>query len=96
MDPETQDAQPRAEQISQELLVRLWPNRVHDSNWLKALMCRFGLHRWHELTLGGSDLWLKARFCSCCSQVKSKQELKLIALELAQRPLLLPAFPSGI
>jgi len=32
-------------------LARLWPNREHESNWLKALICALGFHRWHTLTI---------------------------------------------
>ena len=33
--------------IPVEALRRLWPNRQHESNWLKNLLCRFGMHRWY-------------------------------------------------
>jgi hypothetical protein len=28
------------------LLRKLWPNRTHESNWVKDVACRLGLHRW--------------------------------------------------
>jgi hypothetical protein len=33
------------------MLRRLWPNREHESNWLKGLACAVGLHRWHTLNV---------------------------------------------
>ena len=38
-----------AEQL--RALDRLWPNRIHESNWLQAVLCALGLHRWHKVQL---------------------------------------------
>ena len=57
------------ENFSPELLARLWPNRVHESNWLKSLACRVGLHRWHDMELGSLSRGHTARFCRWCSKV---------------------------
>jgi len=50
-------------------LPKLWPNRVHESNWLKGLLCRLGLHRWYRLTLGPSFPVHGADFCRWCDAV---------------------------
>jgi len=31
-----------------DALARLSPHRTHESNWLKALLCALGLHRWYS------------------------------------------------
>ena len=46
-------------------LERLWPNRTHESNWLKDLLCAFGWHRWHRLDLNGTPY----RFCRRCPKI---------------------------
>ena len=56
--------------ISRSRLARLWPNREHESNWLKALLCRFGMHRWHTVNLGKEDPQNGAVFCRWCSEIK--------------------------
>lgn len=32
-------------------LARLWPHREHESNAVKNLFCRCGVHRWRQLDL---------------------------------------------
>ena len=56
------------ERISHASLARLWPNRVHESNWVKSLACWLGLHRWYEMRLEGFAG--RARFCRWCSKVE--------------------------
>lgn len=56
--------------ISVERLARLWPNREHESNWLKALCCRLGRHRWHVVTLEVGDLRKNVEFCRWCPKMK--------------------------
>lgn len=56
--------------VSQDRLQRLWPNRVHESNWLKHLACSLGLHRWQEVDLDELEPGRKARFCRWCSKIK--------------------------
>ena len=51
-------------------LRRLWPNREHESNWLKALLCAMGLHRWHTLTLGNPGEESRFDFCRYCPEVR--------------------------
>jgi hypothetical protein len=51
-------------------LGRLWPHRQHESNWLKALLCAAGFHRWHTLTLTFSPMALPFDFCRWCSEVR--------------------------
>lgn len=53
-----------------KMLERLWPNRNHESNWLKDLICALGLHRWYALELSGTDGTLSCRFCRWCTKVK--------------------------
>ncbi|HLW97589.1 MAG TPA: hypothetical protein VKR82_03005 [Candidatus Acidoferrales bacterium] len=54
---------------SEKSLERLWPNREHESNWLKNLACTVGLHRWHDVKLDSGTV---ARYCRWCSTVKVK------------------------
>lgn len=35
--------------IEPPALEKLWPNRTHESNWLKDLLCGLGLHRWYAV-----------------------------------------------
>jgi hypothetical protein len=51
-------------------LRRLWPNREHESNWLKGLLCAFGLHRWHTLTINASPLSGEFDFCRSCPEIR--------------------------
>jgi hypothetical protein len=44
--PEFTNVGQSGERVSRASLARLWPNRVHESNWLKTLACWLGLHRW--------------------------------------------------
>jgi len=54
-----------------ETLPRLWPNRVHESNWVKSLACHFGLHRWQEMKFEDSQSAHLVRFCRWCTKVKT-------------------------
>ncbi len=56
--------------IPVEALRRLWPNRQHESNWLKNLLCRLGMHRWHHLDLDRLDSNEGADFCRWCPMIK--------------------------
>jgi hypothetical protein len=52
-------------------LARLWPHRLHESNWLKNVFCFFGLHSWRKLSL--EELLpekREVRFCFWCDKVK--------------------------
>ena len=52
-------------------LRKLWPNRTHESNWLKDVACRFGFHRWYPMTLNDSvsGLQITCTFCRFCTEV---------------------------
>jgi hypothetical protein len=65
-----------ATSISPESLARLWPNRVHESNWLKSLACWLGLHRWQEMRFEGLLPASTARFCRWCSEVECVEDDK--------------------
>ena len=51
-------------------LRRLWPNREHESNWLKALLCSLGIHRWHTLTLDMEPSGSCYDFCRWCPEIR--------------------------
>lgn len=51
-------------------LARLWPNREHESNWLKALLCYVGIHRWHRFDLSCEGLQDDIEFCRWCPRIK--------------------------
>jgi hypothetical protein len=53
-----------------EALAKLAPNRVHESSWLKNLLCSLGLHRWHYPNLDGSVPGKEVRVCRWCPKVK--------------------------
>jgi len=63
-------AKSAASGFSPETLARLWPNRVHESSWLKNLACHFGWHRWHEMKLEDSQSATPMRFCRWCAKSK--------------------------
>jgi len=52
-----------------ETLAKLWPNRVHESNWVKSLACHFGLHRWQGMKFEDSQSRQLVRFCRWCAKV---------------------------
>jgi hypothetical protein len=51
-------------------LARLWPNRTHESNWLKDAICALGFHRWYLLDGTNSGSIVKCSFCRWCTKVK--------------------------
>lgn len=55
-------------------LMRLWPNRVHESNWLKAGLCRMGFHRWYAIASNGSLVPGTLQFCRWCSEVQEEEQ----------------------
>jgi hypothetical protein len=74
-DPRTQANDCRVEHDEEsafppQLLARLWPNRVHESNWLKSLACSLGLHRWYDVKFEDAKSTRRARFCRWCSELK--------------------------
>lgn len=50
-------------------LGKLWPNREHESNWLKGLICAVGFHRWHTLKVGNTTF----DFCRWCPEIRSSE-----------------------
>jgi hypothetical protein len=52
------------------LLAKLWPNRAHESNWLKDAICALGFHRWYRLELRHSQTIAECSFCRWCPEVK--------------------------
>ena len=55
-------------------LARLWPNRQHESSWLKNLLCRLGMHRWQQLDIGHLVPDEKAMFCRWCPKIRYRGE----------------------
>ncbi len=52
-------------------LARIWPHRLHESNWLKNVFCYFGWHSWRQLYLDGLlPARREVRFCFWCDKVK--------------------------
>lgn len=68
--------EPRAA-ISPEILARLWPNRVHESNWLKSLACRMGIHHWHDMKFEGFAQDDTVRFCRWCAKLKIQRDAEV-------------------
>jgi hypothetical protein len=54
---------PNESQALAASLAKLWPNRLHESNALKNLFCRTGLHRWAQLDLLELAQGKHVRFC---------------------------------
>jgi hypothetical protein len=50
-------------------LARLWPNRTHESNWLKDVICGLGFHRWYSLQVSGPGKTAEYSFCRWCTKV---------------------------
>jgi len=61
---------PNESEVSAQTLSRLWPNRLHESNFLKNIFCSLGMHRWARLDLGGLHVDKNVRFCRWCSNVE--------------------------
>jgi len=53
-----------------EALAKLAPNRMHESSWLKNLLCNLGLHRWYALNLDSSIPVKEVSLCRWCPKVK--------------------------
>ena len=63
---------PNDSEIAAKSLARLWPHRLHESNYLKNLFCYLGMHRWARLELGSliPEEEKSVRFCRWCPKVK--------------------------
>jgi hypothetical protein len=57
-------------EVIAQSLSRLWPNRLHESNFLKNIFCSFGMHRWASLDLGRARIEKNVRFCRWCLNVE--------------------------
>jgi hypothetical protein len=55
--------------IPEEVLAKLSPHRTHESNWLKGLLCRFGLHRWYYPDLHALVPAPRIGFCRWCPAI---------------------------
>jgi len=51
-------------------LAKLWPHREHESNAIKNLSCRIGLHRWRQLDLGELYPGKEIRYCFWCAKIR--------------------------
>ena len=52
-------------------LAKLWPNRTHESNWMKDVLCRLTLHRWHRVDVPGlQSTRVTAVFCRWCTAIR--------------------------
>jgi hypothetical protein len=57
------------------LLARLWPNRHHESNWLKDAFCSLGFHRWYPVDVSeGPQSKITCTFCRWCPKVKAPSQ----------------------
>jgi hypothetical protein len=57
--------------IDFQSFAKLWPNRTHESNWLKAMLCALGWHRWYRLDIPVSHSIIQCSFCRWCPKVKA-------------------------
>jgi len=53
-----------------EALAKLAPNRMHESSWLKNLLCSLSLHRWYYPNLGSSIPPKEVSLCRWCPKVR--------------------------
>ena len=56
--------------ISAESLAKLSPHRTHESNWLKELLCKVGLHRWYYVSMESSIPGKELVLCRSCPKAK--------------------------
>jgi len=49
---------------------RLWPNRTHESNWLKDLICWLGFHRWYRVEVTSVRVPLSCAYCRWCDAIR--------------------------
>jgi hypothetical protein len=61
------------ESLDWNALRRLWPNRTHESNWIKDVICRLGLHRWYPVEVPGPDCVISCLYCRWCPEIKVRQ-----------------------
>jgi hypothetical protein len=51
-------------------LANLWPYREHESNAVKSLLCRSGVHRWRRIDLRQLGPDRDVTFCFWCSKIR--------------------------
>ena len=51
-------------------MAKLWPHREHESNAVKGMFCRLGLHRWRQLDLTELVPNREVSHCFWCSKVR--------------------------
>lgn len=51
-------------------MAKLWPHREHESNSVKGLFCRMGVHHWRRLNLTTLVPGKNILHCFWCSKVK--------------------------
>jgi hypothetical protein len=61
---------PPIDPIHLRSLEKLWPNRRHESNWLKDVLCAMGFHRWYLIDLSTLPSGAKYSFCRWCPKIK--------------------------
>jgi hypothetical protein len=59
-----------ADQALATALARLWPHREHESNAIRGLLCRLGIHGWRELDLSEQAPGRDVQFCFWCSNIR--------------------------
>lgn len=66
------ETQPRSAHfaLTAESFASLSPHRLHESNWLKNLLCSLGLHRGYLVQWDGSVPAKAVRFCRWCPKVE--------------------------
>jgi hypothetical protein len=58
------------ESLDWNALRRLWPNRNHESNWIKDFICRLGFHRWHPVEVPSPGHVISCLYCRWCPEIK--------------------------
>jgi hypothetical protein len=51
-------------------LAKLWPHREHESNAVRALLCRCALHGWRKLDLRELAPDKDVQYCFWCSKLR--------------------------
>jgi hypothetical protein len=68
--PSSSTSKPASDQALARSLSKLWPHREHESNAVKNLFCRFGLHRWRQLDLRELVPDKEVHYCFWCPKVR--------------------------
>jgi len=70
MMPPLSTPKPASDKALASSLAKLWPHREHESNVVKNLFCRLGLHRWRQLDLEELVPHKEVHYCFWCSKVR--------------------------